>query len=163
MKSFAELNLTLWDGVIIGVIGLVVFFFTKLIYPPLIKWLTKKGYVGYDIHKHDRPATAESGGLGLAIGIIVGLIAVGILYPVLWPETLIFIITVLIAAIVGWIDDRKQLSSLKKIVLMLVTGIPIFIANLYFIKFVDVQSPILPILGDFSLTLYIPWFSPLSS
>lgn len=160
MKSFEEMGLTLWDGVIIGVVGLAVFFFTKFIYPPLITWLKKKNYVGYDIHKHNRPATAESGGLGLAIGIIIGLIAVGILYPILWPETLIFIITVLIAAIVGWIDDRRQLSSLKKILLMFVTGIPIFLANLYFIKFVEVQSPILPILGRLQITIIYPLVLP---
>jgi len=33
--------------------------------------MKKKGYIGYDIHKNARPEVAESGGLGILIGISI--------------------------------------------------------------------------------------------
>ncbi|MHA1646769.1 MAG: hypothetical protein ACTSVL_04270 [Promethearchaeota archaeon] len=151
----------IWDIFIIIGIGLGVFLITFLIYPQLIKYLKKKNYIGYDIHKHARPATPESGGLGLTIGMIIGFIIIGIVYPLLWKEALIIIITVGIAALIGWIDDRKTLSSYKKMALMFATGIPIFVANFYGIKFINVQGPILPILGRLQLTIIYPIVLPI--
>ncbi|MHA1795832.1 MAG: hypothetical protein ACTSUK_06955, partial [Promethearchaeota archaeon] len=66
-----------------------------------------------------------------------------------------------IATVVGWIDDRKQLSSLRKIILMFVTGLPVFIANLPFLGFIKISNPILPILGRLQLTIIYPLTIPI--
>lgn len=114
--------------------------------------------MGYDIHKIGRPATAESGGLGLTIGILIGSILAFIFFSKLWAEILTFDITIIIAAIIGWYDDRHQLGSLKKIVLMFITGIPLFIANL--LTKVDIENPTLPILGQLRLNIIYPLMVP---
>lgn len=160
MNTFDTLNFTWIDFLLMALIGGIIFTITYLIYPPLIKWLKKKGYVGYDIHKTDRPATAESGGFGLTIGILVGSMLAFIFFSELWAEILIFDITIIIAAIIGWYDDRHQLGSLKKIVLMFLTGIPLFIANLDFINLINIESPTLPILGQLQLNIIYPLMIP---
>ncbi len=84
MLTFTQLGLTWLDGIYIGLIGIGVFLITYLLYPPIIRKLIKAGWVGYDIHKVDRPKTAESGGIGCTLGMILGLLAVGIVFPQLW-------------------------------------------------------------------------------
>lgn len=160
MIPFGSLGLNYWDFLVIFVIGILVFIITKLLYPPLIKWLNNKKYIGYDIHKANRPATAESGGVGITFGIIFGSVLIMIFFPQIWRETLVFLITVIIAAIIGWIDDRKQLRSIVKMGSMFIAGIPMFIANLWFINFIDVESPSLPFLGQLRLTIIYPLTIP---
>jgi UDP-N-acetylglucosamine--dolichyl-phosphate N-acetylglucosaminephosphotransferase len=159
MMSFAELGLSWIDIAIISAVGIGVFLITFLIYPPLIKLLKAKKWVGYDIHKKYRPETAESGGIGLTIGIIAGIIAILFLYPGLFNEAIVFLITVILAAIVGLIDDQVQLSSIKKIILMILTGAPIFFLNL--LGYITVDSPTLPIIGHLRLTIIYPLILPL--
>ncbi|MHA1510659.1 MAG: hypothetical protein ACTSRX_02950 [Promethearchaeota archaeon] len=160
MDTFSDLSLTLIDGIIIFSIGLFVFFFTYYLYPPLIKWIKKKGWIGYDIHKKDRTPTPESGGIGIAIALIIGSILIGIFYSELWMEVLVFMITIIFAAGIGFIDDRKQFSSKKKIILLIIAGLPVFIFNLPFIGWITVDSPILPILGQLRLNVIYPFVLP---
>jgi len=77
LNTFSDLNLTWIDGIIIISIGLFVFFFTYYLYPPLINWIKKRGWIGYDIHKKSRTPTPESGGIGIAIALIIGSIIIG--------------------------------------------------------------------------------------
>jgi UDP-N-acetylglucosamine--dolichyl-phosphate N-acetylglucosaminephosphotransferase len=158
MYLFDQLGFSWNDVGILAGIGLTVFIITYLIYPPLIKWLKAKKWVGFDIHKKDRPETAESGGIGLTIGMLIGLILVGIFYPIIWNEVVVFIVTIAFAGIIGFIDDRIVLSSLKKIALMIATGIPVFIMNL--LGYIHVQSPTLPIIGSIRITIIYPLVLP---
>ena len=160
MITFSELNLTWIDGIIIFSIGLFIFFFTYLIYPPLIKWIKNRGWIGYDIHKKSRTPTPESGGIGIAISMILGSLIIGIFYHELWMEVLVFIITIIFAATIGFIDDRKQFSSRKKIILLIISGLPVFIFNLPFIGLISVNSPKLPILGQLRLSVIYPLVLP---
>ncbi len=160
MFTFSDLSLTWIDGIIIFSIGLFVFFFTYLLYPPLIKWIKKRGWIGYDIHKKSRTPTPESGGLGITIALIIGSILIGIFYSELWMEVLVFIITIIFAGVIGFIDDRKQFSSKKKIILLIITGLPVFIFNLPFIGWISVKSPTLPILGQLRLNVIYPLVLP---
>ncbi len=159
MKTFSDLGLTGLDALYIILIGLGIFALTYFLYPPLIKCLKGRGYVGYDIHKKERPETAESGGLGATIGILVGVSVVGLIYPPLRNEMVVFIITILTSAFIGWVDDRIQLSSITKIVLMVASGVPIFVTQ--YVGFIDVQSPILPIIGQLRLTVIYPLTLPI--
>ncbi|MHA1777609.1 MAG: hypothetical protein DRO88_01135 [Promethearchaeia archaeon] len=161
MIRISQLQLEWYQIVVLVLIGLFVFGFTYWLYPYIISWMKRKKYVGYDIHKQSRPETAESGGIAFSISITFGLIMLGFIIPTLWHEVFIFIITILIATVVGWIDDRKQLSSLRKIILMFVTGLPVFIANLPFLGFIKISNPILPILGRLQLTIIYPLTIPI--
>lgn len=160
MFTFSELNLTWVDGIIIFSIGLFIFFFTYLIYPPLIKWLRKREWIGYDIHKKARTPTPESGGIGIAITIILGTLIAGFFYPELWMEILVFIITIIFAAVIGLIDDRKQFSAKKKLILLIIAGLPVFIFNLPMLGWISVNSPTLPILGELRLNFIYPFVLP---
>ena len=136
------------------------FFFTYFLYPPLIKWIKKRGWIGYDIHKKNRTPTPESGGIGMAISLIIGSIIIGIFYSELWMEVVVFIITIIFAGVIGFIDDRKQFSSKKKIILLIISGLPVFIFNLPIIGWINVNSPVIPILGQLRLSVIYPFVLP---
>jgi len=158
MITFEELGLTWVDFLFLAILGIAVFVFTYFLYPPLIKWLKRRGWVGYDIHKKARPATAESGGLGLTIGLVVGILIVAIIYAPLRSEAVAFLATILASAAIGFIDDRIRLSSIKKIVLMVATGIPLFLLNL--LGYITIDDPTLPFLGQLRLTIVYPLLVP---
>lgn len=115
MIPLSQLQMEWYQILLLILITLFVFTFTFWLYPYIISWMKRKGYVGYDIHKKDRPETAESGGIGFSITIIIGFTLISLVFPIFWHELFIFNLTIAIATIVGWIDDRKQLSSLKKL------------------------------------------------
>ena len=142
--------------IIIFAVGFIV---TLLIIPYVIKFMKKKGNVGYDIHKNDRPEIAESGGVCIVIGVLIASIVAMIMFPVLFNVILIFSLTIILAAIIGFIDDMKKLRSRYKILLTMITGSAIFFAN-YF-KFITISSPSLPFLGATRLQLLYPLMVPI--
>lgn len=63
-----------------GTVGLAVSFVVVwLLMPFLIRLLRRRGFVGIDVHKLERPEIPELGGLGIVIGLMTGLFVVGIL------------------------------------------------------------------------------------
>ncbi|TFG19789.1 MAG: hypothetical protein EU530_05275 [Promethearchaeota archaeon] len=167
--SFDQLGFKVWQ--ILLLLGIIVgsYFFTQFLFQKYIEFARKKNWIGRDIHKKTRPEVAESGGIAYVIGIIPGQILIMFIFPTIWRETLAFSLTVILSGIVGFLDDRKTLSSFNKMLLMIVTGIPLFILNLdlstinwpnwlswlSYIKvgFVVIEDPIVPILGQTRLTL----------
>ena len=115
MTSLTSLNWGIVEIIYLIIIFAVGFFITFLITPYIIKYMKKKGNVGYDIHKNARPEVAESGGVSIIIGIFVAAILSMILFPILFNVILIFIITIGLAAVIGLIDDIKKLRSRYKI------------------------------------------------
>ena len=151
-----------WD--FFKILSLIIVFFigfisTYLTLPYIIKFMKKKGYVGYDIHKNARPAVAESGGLSIVIGLTIALIFLMIFFPNISNEILIFLLTVISAGIIGFIDDRMRLRSRYKIVLTLLAGSIIFIAN--FFHYVQIDTPTIPFLGKIRISLIYPFLIPL--
>lgn len=141
------------------IIFLVGFFVTYFILPHIMNLMKKKGYVGIDIHKNTRPEIPESGGLSIVIGFTVTTILLMIFFIDFFNEILIFLLTVLLAAAIGFIDDRKKLRSRYKIILSLFSGIPIFLAN--YSNFVNISSPIIPLLDRTRLTIIYPILIPI--
>ncbi|MFX1573989.1 MAG: hypothetical protein ACFFB0_14675 [Promethearchaeota archaeon] len=121
--------------------------------------MKKKGYVGYDIHKNARPEIPESGGLSIVIGFTVTAILLMVFFIDFINEILIFLFTVLLTAAIGFFDDRKKLKSRYKILLSIFSGVPFFLAN-YF-AFVNISSPIIPILDRTRLTIIYPLLIPI--
>jgi UDP-N-acetylglucosamine--dolichyl-phosphate N-acetylglucosaminephosphotransferase len=122
--------------------------------------MQRKGHVGYDIHKNAKPEVAESGGVSIAIGISIGSILLIIFFPVFLNKIILFFLTVLLAAVIGFIDDRMKLKSRYKIILTIFAGAPIFIAVNFF-DVIQIQSPILPFLGRTRLTIIYPLMLPI--
>lgn len=159
MYPISYLSLSVWQVVLIPVLFLLPFVITYLLLPRQIQWMHQKGWTGRDVHKTARPVVAESGGISLVVGFLAGLGVIAALVPVLMNETLVLGATVTVAAGIGFFDDRKRLSSLKKIILCIGAGLPIFVAN--YLGWVDVDSPLLPIVGYTRLTIVYPLVLPL--
>ncbi len=142
--------------IIIFVIG---FSITYIILPYIIKFMKRKGYVGIDIHKNAKPEVAESGGLSIIIGFSVSSIFLIIFFPTLFNEILIFLLTVLSAGAIGFIDDRIKLRSRYKILFAVFSGGIFFLAN-YF-GFIEIISPTIPFLAKTRLTVIYPFLIPI--
>ncbi len=169
LKTFEELGFAAWQIILLLGITVGSFFFTQFLFRKYIEFARKKNWIGRDIHKKTRPEVAASGGIAFVLGIIPGQILIMLIFPDIWRETLAFSTTVILSGLVGYIDDRKALSSIKKMALMIATAIPLFILNLDLSKitwpewlnwlsnikvaFVRINDPVIPILGQTRLTL----------
>jgi UDP-N-acetylglucosamine--dolichyl-phosphate N-acetylglucosaminephosphotransferase len=167
--SFDELGFTVWKIFLLLGITVGSFFFTQFLFKKYISFAQSRNWIGHDIHKKTRPAVAESGGIAFVLGIIPGQILIMFIFSDIWRETLAFSITVILSGAVGFFDDRKALSSFKKIALMIATGIPLFILNLNLnemkwpnwlqwlskikVGFIVIEDPVVPIIGQTRLTL----------
>lgn len=159
MIRISDLNWGFLEILYLVIIFIIGFVITFLILPQIIKLMKKKGYIGIDIHKNSKPAIPESGGLSLVIGIFIASIFLIILFPVFLSEILIFTLTIILSGIIGFLDDRKKLRSIYKILLTMLTGLIIFIANL--LGIISIQSPTIPYLGTLRLTLIYPLVVPI--
>ncbi|MFX1338336.1 MAG: hypothetical protein ACFFDK_06990 [Promethearchaeota archaeon] len=159
MLRISEMKWGLLEIFYILIVFATGFIVTLLLIPYLIKIMKKKGYVGYDIHKNENPEVAESGGISMVIGIFISSVLLLTLFPKFFNEILIFILTVILAGIIGLIDDRIKLRSRYKIALTIFTGSFIFFAN-YF-GFIHISSPIIPFLGATRLTIIYPLLIPI--
>jgi len=151
-----------WD--FLGILYLVIIFIvgfaiTYLILPFIIKAMKKKKFVGYDIHKNSRPEVAESGGLSFVIGFSISSIFTMLFFPIILNETIIFLLTVLLTAAIGFIDDRIKLKSRYKILLSILSGTAIYLAVVF--EFITISSPTIPIIDQTRLTIIYPLMIPI--
>lgn len=158
MFTFEDMGLTIADFAIMILIAVCSFFITSLMFPQYMKYAKKRGWIGKDIHKHDRPEVAESGGIIFIIGLIPALIVVYILFEQIRIETIAFAISVLFSGIIGFIDDRKVLGSYIKLILLIAAGLPIFLFNQF--GWIHINDPVIPILGELSLDWIYPFTIP---
>ncbi|MFX0046754.1 MAG: hypothetical protein ACFE8G_01170 [Candidatus Hermodarchaeota archaeon] len=158
MIFITELIWGISEVIYLTLICIVGFVITLLIIPYIIRFMKKKGYIGYDIHKNARPEVAESGGLGIVIGISVTSILLMVFFPGLLKEIFVYLLTVVISGLIGFIDDRVKLRSLYKIILTIFTGSALFLAN--YLGFITILSPTIPFLGLTRLTMIYPLVIP---
>ena len=159
MIRISDLNWNVVETIYLIIIFIVGFLITMLIIPSIIKIMKKKGYIGIDIHKNSRTEVAESGGIALVIGISCTSVLLIIFFPSFYSEILIFILTVVLSGVIGFIDDRIRLKSRYKVILTLFTGILIFLANLF--DFIRIESPTIPFLGQLRLSVIYPILVPI--
>jgi len=158
MMYLTELNWSFLEIIFLLIIFIVGFLVTYIILPYLIKIMKRKGFIGVDIHKNAKPEVAESGGLSIIIGFSVSSIFLIIFFPTFLKETLVFLLTVLLAGCIGYIDDRKKLRSRYKIVLSMFSGGIIFLSH--FFGFITINSPYILLLGQTQLTIVYPLLVP---
>ena len=158
MSHLTQLNWSFLEIFYLIIIFLVGFLVTLKILPFIIKFMKKKDYIGYDIHKNAQPKVAESGGIALVIGFTIASIFLVLFFPALFNEALIFLLTVISAGVIGFIDDRKKLKSRYKITLSIFCGSAIFFAN--FFGFITISSPTIPFLDKTRLNFIYPLVIP---
>lgn len=159
MTSFSSLNWGLLEVTYLIIVFISGFLVTLLIIPKIIKFMKKKGYVGYDIHKNAKPEVAESGGISMLVGVSVASGLLIFFFPIFINEILIFLFTAILAGMIGFIDDRKKLRSRYKILLTVFTGSIIFLAN--FFGFINISSPFFPFIGQLRVAIIYPLLIPL--
>jgi UDP-N-acetylmuramyl pentapeptide phosphotransferase/UDP-N-acetylglucosamine-1-phosphate transferase len=159
MTSIVEMNIGTLEIIYLVITFISALVFTFLFIPYLISIMKRKGIVGFDIHKNAKPEIAESGGLSILLGLILSSLLLIIFFPLLINEILVFILTVIICGIIGFIDDRIKLRSFFKILFTLFTGSAFFLAN-YF-GLITIRSPTIPFLGETRLTMIYPLVTPI--
>jgi UDP-N-acetylglucosamine--dolichyl-phosphate N-acetylglucosaminephosphotransferase len=156
--------------VFLALIGLLVaFIVTFLIMPYVIKTMKHRGIVGIDVHKLDKPEVAEMGGLGLLFGVTVACLVVflgsGLIgFGFFDFRILIFLAVLLIAGLIGIIDDLKPLGAKVKPLLTVIACLPIlfYTWTLIILGLIPpllptyLPAPFLPFLGLSRLTIVYP-------
>ncbi len=153
--------------IFLAIIGLLVaFIVTFLIMPFVIRSMKRRGIVGIDVHKINKPEIAEMGGLGLLFGVTIaglvlflgsGLIGFGLFDF----RILVFLAVLLIAGLIGVIDDLKSLGPKVKPILTMIACLPILLFT-WFLGTTPpflpayVPAPYLPFLGATRLTIVYP-------
>lgn len=125
----------------------VSFGLTFAIIPFLLKYLKKKGIIGIDIHKPNKPEIPEMGGLAILAGLILASLLILFILGQYFQEILAFVCIILIAGFVGIYDDLKGLSPGKKAVILVFAIIPLLLFE------VVTPRPLLPIIGRTRLTI----------
>lgn len=127
----------MWQELIIPL--LAGFFATLFFIPFWIKKAKEFGLVGKDVHKREGEAIAESGGVSVLFGFLLGTLGYVAIKTFLFKDALgnyeIFVLlcTILIASLIAFIDDilgwKRGLSRKSRLLLLLVAAIPLIVVN----------------------------------
>lgn len=135
------------------IMGLIV---TFLIIPRIAGYMRRKGMVGIDIHKLSHPKIPEMIGLAIVLGTLTSVVVVTTLWQDYFHVYISFTFTVIIAAIIGAIDDLKGLGPRSKPLLMTLSSIPILLLGTYS------PYPVLPFVGVTRFTIVYPLLVPIA-
>ena len=111
-------------------IAVLISFFTVVIFmPKAIKALKEKGITGIDVHKPDRPEIPKGGGFVLLFAIVFALLGVVGLttfqfFTVEMVGIFAALVSILIASMIGLLDDQLDFSNRTKVILPMVATIP---------------------------------------
>ena len=159
MIRITDLNWGVLEAVYLIIVFVIGFTITMAIIPYIIKIMKKRGHIGIDIHKNLKTEVAESGGISIVIGISIASLFLIIFFPNFFNEILVFVLTVVLSGLIGYIDDRIKLRSRYKLILTFFSGTLIFLAN--FFGFIKIENPTIPFLGQLRLTVIYPILAPL--
>ncbi len=125
--------------------------------PFVIRTMRKKKIGGIDVHKKDKPFVPEMGGLAVLAGTTISVITAVLLLPESSNTALSFLACILIAGLVGAIDDFKNLNAKVKPFLTLFAGLPILAMNAY-----NLRGIVFPFIGQTRMTIVYPFLVPLA-
>ncbi|TFH04050.1 MAG: hypothetical protein E4H14_15535 [Candidatus Thorarchaeota archaeon] len=108
---------------------LVSFIVVVLFIPNAIKMLKEKGITGIDVHKPDKPKVPKGGGFVLLFAIVFALlVVVGLTtFQSLSVEMVgLFaaLVSILLASMIGLLDDQLDFSNRAKVILPIIATIP---------------------------------------
>ena len=142
-------------NIVFYVLSFIIPLIITLIGIPILKrFMLKKGKYGIDVHKKDKPKVAEMGGLMILLSVVITTVILIFLVDTTLEKMMLgaFGLTLLVAGIIGIIDDLYRLSGILKPVLLLIASAPIIVFGL--IKTgVFVPNPQLPLIGETNLTI----------
>ena len=114
--------------------GIIAFIVTLLIMPRWIKRAKRKGLVGKDMNKWEKPEVAETGGVIVFLGFLIGMVFLAA-YTLLIQETgtgliyLASIISISVITMIAYIDDtsgwKKGFIRWKKPLITIIAVIPL--------------------------------------
>jgi UDP-N-acetylglucosamine--dolichyl-phosphate N-acetylglucosaminephosphotransferase len=116
--------------------------------------MKKINKVGIDFHKLNKPLIPEMGGLAILISVITASFILAFLNFLNQAKLYSFVSTILLAGLIGLIDDLKPLSPKLKPALTALASLPIILFNAY-----D-PHPYLPFIGRVRLTILYPLLIP---
>ncbi|MBD3405921.1 MAG: hypothetical protein GF411_07305 [Candidatus Lokiarchaeota archaeon] len=131
---------------------LIVIIFT----PGTIQMLEEKGIYGEDVHKIDRPKVPKGGGFVILFAIVTGLlIVIGMTSFLEQSETvnpalLAALVSILMASMIGILDDNLDFRNRTKVVLPLVASIPMIALQ------VGTRTMNIPLIGTIDLGILYP-------
>ena len=134
------------------IIGFLISFFSL---PFIMKKMEKLGIIGRDIHKTNRPAVPEMGGVAIILGLTTSSLVGILLLPDKSIQILSFYFTTLIAGVIGAIDDLKPLNARVKPFLTMFACIPILVLGTY------TPNILFPLIGGTRLTKVYPLLIPI--
>ncbi|MHA2358712.1 MAG: hypothetical protein ACXAB5_00425 [Candidatus Thorarchaeota archaeon] len=113
---------------------LVSFLIVVLFMPGIIRVLREKGMTGIDVHKPDRPEVPKGGGFIVLFAIVSGLLVVmGITtfqaQADIREGLLAALVSILMAGIIGLLDDTFDFKNRTKVALPLVASIPMIVVS----------------------------------
>jgi len=141
-------------GAAVSAIFLAAFLVTYLTTPKLASWSSRRGIVGVDIHKLEKPKIPEMCGLSIVLGLTVASLLSIALFSQYSRQIAAFLGTVLIVGAIGAIDDLKPLSPRVKPVLTALGAAPILLLGVYN------SHPVFPLIGTVRLTIVYPFLIP---
>lgn len=130
-------------------------FITTFILTPIIARIMKNFHiVGVDVHKLTRPEVPEMCGLSIVIGMTLSIIVLILMNPQHIYEYIAIILCGMIAGIIGFVDDLRNLGASTKAFLTAFSCMPILLLGTYH------PYPVLPFLGGVRLTIVYPILLP---
>ncbi|MFW9925577.1 MAG: hypothetical protein ACFFDM_02300 [Candidatus Thorarchaeota archaeon] len=139
--------ITILIAALISVLIVVIFM------PGTIKTLREKGMVGIDVHKPEKPEVPKGGGFIVLFAIVSGLLVVmGI--ATFQAQTdireglLAALVSILMAGIIGLLDDTFDFKNRTKVVLPLVASIPMIVLS------IGTPTMTIPFIGTFNFGIF---------
>ncbi|MHA2205405.1 MAG: hypothetical protein ACXABC_06040 [Candidatus Thorarchaeota archaeon] len=134
---------------------LISFIVVILFLPGAIRMLRERGIVGIDVHKPDRPEVPKGGGFVLLMAIVTSLLFIIGLTTFqsldgVNPGILAALVSILMASMIGLLDDNLDFSNRTKIVLPLIASIPMIVMQ------VGTTTMTIPFLGTLDLGIAYP-------
>lgn len=129
---------------------------TWICVPFIMRRMREAGITGVDAHKPSKPVIPEMGGISILIGLSITVILTYFLLLGFRVESLVFLAVVLIAGLIGVVDDLRVLHPLAKPILTAVACLPILVFQTYW------PHPMIPLVGHHGvrLTLIYPLLIP---
>jgi UDP-N-acetylglucosamine--dolichyl-phosphate N-acetylglucosaminephosphotransferase len=122
--------------------------------PPTIKLLKERGVCGIDVHKLDRPEIPKGAGFVFLFATVTGLLIVigltTLLHFEVNPGLLAALVSILMAGMIGQLDDILDFKNRTKIILPLLASIPMMAMQ------VGTTTMAIPFVGVLDLGLLYP-------
>ena len=151
-----------WEVTVAILLGIVSFPFSLILTRFFMEFNGKRGIIGIDVHKLEKPRIPEMCGAAIPIALIIFALIYVLIGGGNGLVMLAFSFVVGSAAIVGTVDDRLKLRGIYKPLLTLVCGLPIVILGLLYPDQVYNHTLQVPIFGGFRLPVIYPLSIPVA-